>query len=109
DQDEKRGYIGFGALGDRQARAATVDDRRRTLRPDSFRGQPAHSVRYRGRKPELSTAGVDGLADGRSAGGGEEGQDFESHQRLGAGGQDASGGGYRCLRFAELLRNQLRA
>jgi len=69
-------------------------DGRRAVRPHSFRGQPAHSFRYRGRKPELSVAGVDGLADGRTAGGGEEGQDFESHQRAGAGGEDAGGGGY---------------
>ncbi len=49
-----------------------------------------------------------GFADGRAAGGGEKRQDSEPHQRAGAGGQDAHGGGYRRLRAAELLRGELR-
>ena len=33
----------------------------------------------------------------------EERQDFESHERAGAGRQNAGDRGYRCVRFAELL------
>ena len=40
-----------------------------------------------------------GFADGRAAGGGQERQDSQSHQRAGAGRQNAGGGGYRRVRL----------
>ena len=46
-------------------------------------------VRHRRREPELPASGSHRESDGRAAGGGEEGQDSEPHQRAGAGGQDA--------------------
>ncbi len=41
--------------------------------------------------------------DGRASGGREKRQNSESHERAGAGGEDAGGGGYRRLRPAEQL------
>ncbi len=94
NQDQERGHVGFRALRDRQAGSAAVDDRRRVVRSHSVGGQSAYSLRHRRREPQLSASGINGLADGRAAGGGKERQDSESYQRAGAGGKDPGGGGH---------------
>jgi hypothetical protein len=95
DQDQERGHFGFGTLGDREASDAAADESGRAFRPDSERGQPAHPVRYRRRESGLPASGVSGFSDGRFAGGCEERQNFEPHERFGAGGEESDGGGYR--------------
>src|SRR6202022_4104650 len=92
DKNKECGEFGFRALGDCEEGSAAADDRRRVVRPHPVGSQPTYPVRYRGREPELPTAGIDGFADGRAAGSGKERQIFEKPQRVGRGGEARGGG-----------------
>ena len=85
------------------------DDGGRAVRQDSNRSEPAHTIRYRRREPKLPASGSHRESDGRSSRGREKRQDSEPHERAGAGGEDAGGSRYRCVRSSELLRSELRA
>ena len=90
---------------------AALDERPGTGRDHRERSGAAYSLRSRRRESRLpDSVGRSGQpADGCSAGGREEGQDSELHQRTLDVGAHSGYCGHRCAGFAELLRVQLPA
>ncbi len=92
----ERGDGRLGAFGNRQARVTpplmTEDELYDRIQSEASQHIPFDIADV---NLELPAPGLARFADGRAAGGGEEGQNSEPHKRAGAGGQDAGGGGYR--------------